>query len=590
VVTKPRNQAAVERPAGPSAVDSPAAGGITAGRATPGPFPAGGTLWSTLMAGRLAIDFGTSNTVVALWDQDAGEGVPLILPDYNRDLTVAGGDGAFAAVPVVPSLIHYAADGEQWWVGEQVHAQGLYEDAQTSRWMKRYVARRTPTKLRLADGREITPADAGRDFLSAVLTVAANGVDVNPAEEEIALTVPVESFEHYDQWLLGVAEAVGIQRVRLIDEASAAAIGYGAHVQPGDVYLIFDFGGGTLDVSVVLVEEDDAGGGAVHRRCRVLGKAGADLGGATVDQWIYQDVLRQAGVEDAADDVRRLSRKLLVDCERAKELLSAQPSADVSVLDMFTGYMLSAEYTRERFEQMLEERGLFTTIDRTVRRALNAARDRGYDEDQIKAAFMLGGTSLIPSVQQALTRTFGGDRVMIDRPLDAVACGAAAFAAGVDVVDHIQHDYAIRYVDPAKGAYDYRPIVRRGTPYPTAEPVAKVVVKASHEGQGQLGVAVFEVGHRPTAGGEGQRLELVFDPTGAARVQAVSADEQDRRTHFWVNEQAPTFLRADPPGATGDPRFEVHFGVDANKRLVLSATDVRTGDVVYRDVPVVKLS
>lgn len=542
------------------------------------------------MAGRLAIDFGTSNTVVALWDHEAGEGLPLILPDYARELSVAGAQGAFASVPVVPSVIHYAADGQAW-IGEQVHTQGLYEDAQTSRWMKRYVARRTPTKLRLADGREITPADAGQDFLAAVLATAANGVEVNPAEEEVALTVPVESFEHYDQWLLGVAEAVGIERPRLIDEASAAAIGYGAHVQPGDVYLIFDFGGGTLDVSVVLVEEEEAGGGAVHRRCRVLGKAGADLGGATVDQWIYQDVLRQTGADDGADDVRRLSRKLLVDCERAKEQLSVQDVADVSVLDIFTGYSLSAEYTRGRFEEMLGERGLFTTVDRTIRRALNAARDRGYDEDQIKAAFMLGGTSLIPSVQQALTRTFGGDRVMIDRPLDAVACGAAAFAAGVDVVDHIQHDYAIRFLNPAKGAYDYRPIVRRGTAYPTAEPVAKVVVKASHEGQRQLGIAVFEVGHASgKAGDDGQKLELVFDPEGAARVQAVTGDEQDRRTHFWVNEQAPTFLTADPPGATGEPRFEVQFGVDANKRLVLSAKDVQTGDVVYQDVPVAKLS
>jgi molecular chaperone DnaK len=576
-------------------MDSPAATGITAGRTTPRgetrPRGATRTLWSTLMAGRLAIDFGTSNTVVAVWDEEAGEGVPLVLPDYARELSVAGADGAFEAVPVIPSLIHYA-EGDQWWVGEQVHTQGLYEDAQTSRWMKRYIARRTPTKLRLADGREVTPADAGRDFLSAVLAAAANGVEIDPAEEEVALTVPVESFEHYDQWLLGVAEAVGIARPRLIDEASAAAIGYGAHVQPNDVYLIFDFGGGTLDVSVVLVEEEDAeGGGGVYRRCRVLGKAGADLGGATVDQWIYQDVLRHAGVEAAAEDVRRLSRKLLVDCERAKELLSVEASADVSVLDIFTGYSLSAEYTRTRFEEMLGERGLFTTIDRTIRRALNAARDRGYDEDQIKAAFMLGGTSMIPSVQQALTRTFGGDRVMIDRPLDAVACGAAAFAAGVDVVDHIQHDYAIRYVDPAKGAYDYRPIVRRGTQYPTAEPVAKVVVKASHEGQNQLGIAVFEVGQPGSKNGDdGQKLELVFDPTGAARVQAVTGEEQDRRSHFWVNEQAPTFLTADPPGATGEPRFEVHFGVDANKRLVLSAKDVRTGDFVYQDVPVVKLS
>lgn len=538
------------------------------------------------MPGRLAIDFGTSNTVVALWDEAAGEAVPLALPDYSRAVAVAGAQGGFGKVPVVPSVIHYVDDAQRW-VGQQVFEHDLYEHPQTLRWMKRYVARRTPMRLSLGT-RDVTPSDAGRDFLSAVLAVAAAGVGVDPYAEEVALTVPVESYEHYDQWLLSTAESVGLARVRLIDEASAAAIGYGAHVQPGDAYMIFDFGAGTLDVSVVLVEEEDAGGGAV-RRCRVLGKAGADLGGATVDQWVFQDVLRQAGVDDAAEDVRRVSRKLLVDCERAKEVLSVEDRADVSVIDLYTGYMLSAEYTRTQFERMLEDRGLFTTIDRTVRRALNAARDRGYDDEHVKAVFMLGGSSVIPSVQQALTRMFGGDRVLIDRPLEAVACGAAAFAAGVDVYDHIQHDYAIRHIDPARGGYDYRPIVPRGTSYPTAEPVAKVMVKASHAGQAQLGIAVFEVGHGGRHGDDA-RLELIFDPAGAARVQQVTADERDRRTHFWVNEHAPTFLTADPPGTAGEARFEVHFGVDANKRLVLSARDVKTGRFVYEGVPVVKLS
>ncbi|MDB5297003.1 MAG: DnaK family protein [Phycisphaerales bacterium] len=549
------------------------------------------------MAGRLAIDFGTSNTVVALFDAEQGDAVPVILPDYTRDVAVRSAGGDFAAVPVVPSLIHYVAgDDPHRWIGEQVYAHDLYEDPQTFRWMKRYVGRRTPTRLRVGDV-DVSAADAGRDFLAAVMTVAAAGMDIDAANEEVALTVPVEAFEHYDAWLLEAAAEAGIARPRLIDEASAAAIGYGAHVQPGDVYLIFDFGGGTMDVSVVLMEEEaDAGGGFggtgdAARRCRVLGKAGSDLGGATLDEWVYQDVLRQAkaGVDD--EDVRKVSRKLLIDCERAKETLSVEDRADVSVLDLYTGYQLTAEYTRNQFETMLEGRGLYTQIDRTVRRAMNAARDRGYDDDAVKAVFMLGGSSLIPSVQQVLTRIFGGDRVMIDRPLEAVACGAAAFAAGAGVYDHIQHDYAIRHVNPQTGGYDYRPIVRRGTRYPTAEPVAKVVVKASHAGQQQLGIAVFEVGQGGGgAAGAGPKFEMVFDPAGAARVQEVAPDEADRRTHFWVNEAAPTFLAADPPADPGEPRFEVAFGVDANKRLVLSATDVKSGKVVYQEVPVVMLS
>lgn len=532
------------------------------------------------MAGRLAVDFGTSNTLVAVWDGEQGEALPLLLPDLSRNLKVHSPQGDFDEVPLVPSLIHYV-DEQQRWIGQQVFEQDLYEHPQTFRWMKRYIGRRTPIKLHLGS-HDITARAAGRDFLSTVIASAVAGLEIDPQEEEIALTVPVEAYEHYEHWLLSAAERAGVPHVRLIDEASAAAIGYGATVETGDVYLIFDFGGGTMDVSVVQTDEHEG-----SRFCRVLGKAGSDLGGATIDEWMFRDVLRKANVKDAEPDVRKISRKLLVDIERAKELLSVEEKADISVIDLYTGYMLSAEYSRKRFEQMLEVQGLFGQIERTINRALDAARLRGIDDDQIKSVFMLGGSSLIPSVQRVLTRIFGGERVMIDRPLEAVACGAAAYVAGAEVADFIQHDYAIRYIDAEKGGHGYRPIVRRGTQYPTTEPVAKVLVKASADGQSRLGMALFEVG---TPGGGDSKVELIFDSTGAARVRQVPADEATRRTRYWINEKAPAFLPADPPTAPGEARFEVHFGVDGNKRLTLSAMDVNTGQYVCQDVPVAKLS
>jgi molecular chaperone DnaK (HSP70) len=531
------------------------------------------------MPGRLAVDFGTSNTVVAVWDEARREGVPLLLPDYG--VRAAAGDTE--AVALVPSLIHYAADNRRW-LGQQVRRQNLAEAEGTFRWMKRYVAHRSPIKRRL-HGAEISYFDAGRDFLAAVLTFA--GAELNLGAEEVALTVPVEAFEHYEDWLTGVAEVAGMPRFRLIDEPSAAALGYGAHVQPGHVYLIFDFGGGTLDVAVVLIEE--AAAAAAGRRCRVLGKAGLELGGMVLDGWLFQEVLRRGGRRESDDDVRRLSRALLAECERAKERLSAQERAEVAVVDPDTGAVLSAEFTRGEFEEMLDRHEAFTKIDATVRRALNQARDRGYDEDAVRAVLMVGGSSLIPAVQRAVQRTFGRERVLLHRPLDAVARGAAAFVAGVDFYDHIQHDYAIRFVNPRKGDYDYRVLVQRGTPYPTAEPVARLTVKATYDGQPRLGIAIYEVGQRRARESDGA-VELVFDPTGAARVVAVTPDEEDRRTYFWINEHTPTFLEADPPAKQGEARFEVAFGIDGNKRLLITARDLSTGRLTHRDYPVVKLT
>jgi molecular chaperone DnaK (HSP70) len=525
------------------------------------------------MPGRLAVDFGTSNTVIACWNPERGEAGPVHLAEYGRLLPSPRKKGADHAVSVIPSLIHYAADGRRW-LGQQVLEQDLYGSPRTFRWMKRYIAQRSPLKLRL-DGVDISAERAGRDFLSTLLgAVAAEG---DTDHEEVALTVPVEAFEHYETWLSDLAEAAGMPRIRLIDEPSAAALGYGATIQPGEAFLVFDFGGGTLDVAVVLVEETELKG----RRCRVLGKSGSEAGGATIDAWLFEEVLHQCGRHDV--DVRPLSRELLVECERAKEALSSQENTTIAAGDM------RVEIDQRRFEDLLDEHDLFTQIEQTVRRALNGSRERGYAEEQLRSVLMVGGSSLIPSVQRFVQRMFGRERVLLGRPLDAVARGAAAFVAGIDFFDHIQHDYAVRYVDPHRGDYEFQPIVRRGTPYPTTSPLARLTVKASHDGQTQLGIAIFEIAEsrRPTAG---PLMELVFDPSGAARLAQVDAEAQDRREQFWVNEHCPTFLAANPPGRRSEARFEVEFGIDGNKRLLISARDLKTDRQVLRNHPVIKLS
>jgi molecular chaperone DnaK (HSP70) len=530
------------------------------------------------MPGRLAVDFGTSNTVVAVWDETRKQGVPLHIPSFGL-LQTQGEE----TISLIPSLIHYAGENRTW-VGSQVIERSLRQSPRTFRWMKRYISHRSPTRMRL-DGREVTPYMAGQDFLTSVLVFAAQ--EVGFQDEEVALSVPVEAFEHYENWLVSVAESAGMARFRLIDEPSAAVLGYDTHTQPGNVYLLFDFGGGTLHAAVVQIEEKETGAGG--RRCRVLGKAGRDIGGTTVDQWIFQEVLRQNHRSDSDEDVRRISTALLVECERVKEALSFQDQAELSVVNPETGAVLSAEFTRAQFEEMLDRHDLFTEINQTIRSAIHASVERGYDENAIQAALMVGGSSQIPAVQRALRQFFGRERVKFDRPLDAVARGAAAFVAGVDFFDHIQHDYAIRYINAEKSKYDYRILVKRGTAYPTPDPVARLSVKASYDDQKQLGIAIYELGEQRQRT-SGQPVELVFDPSGAARILALSAHEQEKRSLFWMNENNQTFLTADPPAQRGEARFEVEFLIDENKRLTLTARDLKTGRLTHKDYPVVKLT
>src|SRR5207248_8881432 len=157
--------------------------------------------------------------VVAVWDEARQEGVPLHIPDYGRQLRNRHGDKPGEQISVIPSLIHYAPDQRRW-LGTQVLSQELYDSPRTFRWMKRYIARRSPVKIQL-DGREVSHLEAGRDFLTAVLTFAA--AELRFQNEEVALTVPVEAFEHYENWLTDVAEAAGMPRFRLLDEPTAAA-------------------------------------------------------------------------------------------------------------------------------------------------------------------------------------------------------------------------------------------------------------------------------------------------------------------------------------------------------------------------------
>ncbi|MEW6651638.1 MAG: Hsp70 family protein, partial [Chloroflexota bacterium] len=233
------------------------------------------------------IDFGTANTVIVGWDENQQQAQPLAVPEYSA--MVQQGD---EQIPIIPSLIHYAS-ANMCWIGNQVKQRGLYHSRHTLRWMKQYIKNRSPIQIEM-EGKTITPAQAGKDFLSTILTFMQ---EQNPAAQlKVGFSVPVDAFEHYQNWLAGFSEQLNFRDFMLVDEPVAAAIGYGATSQPGSVVFIFDFGGGTLHTSMVKIESDP--GSSNQRLCRVLGKAGKNLGGMRIDQWLYQHFLQRAGLNE----------------------------------------------------------------------------------------------------------------------------------------------------------------------------------------------------------------------------------------------------------------------------------------------------
>lgn len=538
------------------------------------------------MTVRIGIDFGAANTVVARWDENLGRGEPV--PLEGIDLARPAGQGVTQRV--IPSLIAYSHDGGQRFVGAQVAtrpellsdpAVTVFQSAKTN------VTGRAVDIPRTVGDRKITGRDAATQFLGDVTALAVLAVGAD--DLEIVATAPVETFDAYRDWLVReVSEGLGATRLRVVDEATAAAVGYRARMSPGDPFCVFDFGAGTLDISVVLVQEPDAA--RAGSGVRTIAKAGLDLGGNHIDALLAEWAAAQAGLSHGdAIAWNRVFRGLLASAEAAKVALTERDRAVIEAADPVTGARYRARITRAEFERLLRDKDILGRAGRGLRKALDAAAARGYPADEIAAVFLVGGSSLIPAVRDLVRMQFDPALVHLERPLEAVAAGAAAIAGGQELHDHIQHDYAIRHVGAVSGGYEFETLVQAGTAYPTPDPVRSLTIKAIHHAQRRLGIAIYELAHA-TYRDASADLEIMFDADGGARTVAVGAQQRQEQAMLWLNEDSPTFLEADPPATAGQDRFRLDFRIDAQRRLTVSAFDLEHKIWVLDRQPVVRLA
>lgn len=260
----------------------------------------------------IAIDFGTSNTVITRINPTTNEGEIVKLPAIaQRNPQIP---------PVVPSLLYVQdAKKEQVIIGQTVRDKGLdvITDSRYFRNFKRGISINTPVFLPNIDERTVSFEEIGEWFLSQIIP------ELGKEKESLILTVPVDSFESYRYWLNGVCQKWDIPQVRIIDEPTAAALGYGTE---HDKYiLVVDFGGGTIDFSLVELDmgksqqaqgfilkwgEKLFGENSAQKTklAKVMGKAGANLGGCDLDNWILDYFHTQQGVEKSALTTRLAER------------------------------------------------------------------------------------------------------------------------------------------------------------------------------------------------------------------------------------------------------------------------------------------
>jgi molecular chaperone DnaK (HSP70) len=524
-----------------------------------------------------AIDFGTSNTVITRWNAATQQPETLSLPGFSLKL----GQNP----PLVPSLL-YVEDGAKGTVvvGQQVRDRGLdlKGDRRFFRNFKRGIGAEIQGFLPELEGQSIRFEQAGQWFLMALIQQIQT---IDPTLDSLVLTVPVDSFEAYRNWLTQVCQSLQVAQVRLLDEPTAAALGYGLANQ--GTLLVVDFGGGTLDLSLVKLEgskavvkpvgfllkwgqkvlEDSA---QRPKIARVLAKAGQNLGGADIDQWMVERFATTQGITETALTLRL--------AERLKIQLSQQIEATEVYFDDQTFESYELHLNQSQFNEILHAHQFFDRLDESMSQVLQQARRQGLEPEDIEAVLLVGGTAQIPAVKTWLEQYFPAEKIRADRPFEAIAQGALQISQGIEVKDYLYHSYGIRYWDRRQNRHAWHPLIKSGQPYPMPQPV-ELLLGASMENQPSIELVMGELGEE-TGGTEvffdGDRL-ITRALSGAAAVKP-------------LNAAAATIANLTPPGYPGSDRIKILFRVDESRFLRMTVEDLLTAQTLVEDQAVVQLS
>lgn len=528
-----------------------------------------------------AIDFGTSNTVITRWNVTTGTAEVIALAGVSQQL----GNNP----PLIPSLLYVEnADKEEMVVGQNVIDRGLdiKSDPRFFRGFKRGIAAPVQGFLPELDGKTISFEQAGEWFLQC-LTQQLQQEEKNKIES-LVLTVPVDSFEAYRNWLTRVCKNLNAQQVRLLDEPTAAALGYGSGEE--DVLLVIDFGGGTVDFSLVQLNRQEEGKQPLGfilkwgekllgdrssqkvKTARVYGKAGANLGGGDIDNWLVDYFVKTQGIEKSV-----LTTRL---AERLKIQLSSQVMGEEVYFDEETLDTLELKLDREQFEEILRENQFFTQLDDLMTNVLQQGRRNGIEKEEIRSILLVGGTVQIPAVRKWLEGYFEPTKIKSDRPFMAIASGALQLAQGFQLQDFLYHSYGVRYWNYRENKHSWHPIIKAGQPYPMTTSV-ELTLGASVENQPSIELIIGELGSENSG-----KTEVYFDGD-----RLVTRTLESKETSvIALNEDAKTIANLSPVGSPGGDRIKIQFWVDENRSLRITVEDLLTQQILLKERVVTELS
>ncbi|MGI8502491.1 MAG: Hsp70 family protein [Hassallia sp.] len=530
----------------------------------------------------IAIDFGTSNTVIARWNPVTNSAETITIPGLSVQQSLNP--------PLIPSLV-YVEDASQGQVlvGQQVRDRGfdLSSEPRFFRSFKRGIGAEIQGFLPELDGQNITFEQVGQWFLSQVISQLA---PMQGGLDSLILTVPVDSFEAYRHWLGKVCQTLPVESVRMLDEPTAAALGYGMVNE--EILLVIDFGGGTLDLSLVQLDKsvqrtqkpvgfllkwgnkslaEDSKQKA--KTARVLAKAGQNLGGTDIDNWVVDYFAKTQGLA-----VSPLTTRL---AERIKIQLSTQSQGSEVYFDDETFESYELELNRDTLESILKEHSFFELLDESMRTLLQQSRRQGIEITDINAVLLVGGTVQLPAVQTWVKQYFSEDKIRCERPFEAIAQGALQLAQGVEIKDFLYHSYGIRYWDKRNKRHSWHPIIKEGQPYPMNQAV-ELVLGASVENQPSIELIIGELGAE--TGG----IEVFFD--GDRLITRRQDNIQTTVQPLNDKDGARSIAQLTPPGYPGSDRIKILFQVDGQRFLRITVEDLFTNETLLENQLVAQLS